>query len=93
MSMAPIRRSTPQTSLEIMFDLTSIELLLEQMGADSFMRTRTHLQPFTDAPGGYLNKWAQIIERLNLQEDTDIIENTTLNRPYNVNIVSLINDT
>ena len=90
--MAPIRRSTPQASLEIMFDLTPIELLIEQMGTALFIRTRSHLQPF--APNGHLNKWAQIVDRLNLQEETDIIENTTtLNRPYNVNIVSLTNDT
>ena len=35
-----------------------------------------------------------LVDRLNLQEETDIIENTkTLNRRYNINIVSLTNDT
>ena len=91
---APIRRSTPQASLEIMFNLTPIELLIEQTGAASFLRTRSHLQPFTDTPNGHLNKWVQIVNNLNLPEETDIIENTTtLNRPYNVNIRSLTNDT
>ena len=38
--------------------------------------------------------WAQIVDQLDLQEETDIIENTTtLNRPYNINLVSLTNDT
>ena len=93
-AMAPIRRSTPQASLEIMFDLTPIELLIEQMGVASFIRTRSHLQPFADTPNGHLNKWATIVESLNLQDNTVMIESTTtLNRPYNVNIVSLTNDT
>ena len=93
-AMAPIRRSTPQASLEIMFDVTPIELLIEQTGAASFMRTKSHLHTYTDIPNGHLNKWAKIVEKLNLQEETDIIENkTSLNRPYNVNIVSLTNDT
>ena len=91
-AMAPIRRSTPQASLEIMFDLLPIELLIEQMGAASFIRTRNHLQPFT--PNGHLMKCEQIADRLNLQDEIDIIENTpSLNRPYNVNIISLTNDT
>ena len=92
-SMAPIRHSTPQASLEIMFDLTPIELLIEQLGTASFIRTRNHLEPFEDTPNGHLNKWAQIVSKLDIPEDTDIIENTTtLNRPYNVNIISLTND-
>ena len=77
-----------------MFHLTPIELLIEQMGAASFIRTRAHLQPFTDTPNGHLKIWARVVDCLNLQEETDIIENTTtLNCPYNVNIVSLTNDT
>ena len=59
--------------------------------AASFIRTRPHLQPFT--PNGHLSKWAQTVDRLNLPEETDIIENTTLNRPYKVNITILTNDT
>lgn len=91
-AMAPIRQLTPQASMEIMFDLTPIELLIEQMGAASFIRTRAHLQQFT--PNGHLTKWAEIMDRLNLPEKTDIIENTTtLNLPYNVNMMSLTNDT
>ena len=87
-AMAPIRQS-----MEILFDLSPIELLIEQMGTASFIRTRAHLQPFADTPNGHLNKWAQIVDRLNLQEETDMIENTTtLNHPYNVNIVSRTND-
>ena len=31
-AMAPIRRSTPQASMEIMFDITPIELLIEHTG-------------------------------------------------------------
>ena len=77
-AMAPIRRSTPQASMEIMFDLTPIELLIEQMGTALFIRTGSHMQPFPTTPNGHLNKWAQIVDRLNLQEETDIIENTTL---------------
>ena len=93
-AMAPIRRSTPQASLEIMFDLTPIDLLIEHMGAASFMRTRAHLQPFANTPTGHLKTWAKIIDRLNITEGSDIIENTTtLNRPYNVNIISITNDT
>lgn len=93
-AMAPIRRSTPQASLELMFDFTPIELLIKQMGAASFIRTRNHLEPFSDNPEGHLNKWARLVEQLNINEETDIIENTTiLNRPYNVNIMSLTNDT
>ena len=93
-AMAPIRRSTPQASMEIMFNLTPIELLIERTGTASFIRTRPHLKPFEDTPNGHLNKWAEIVKRLNLPEETDIIENTTtLNRPYNVNIVGLSNDT
>ena len=93
-AMAPIRRSTPQASMEIMFDLMPIELLIEQMGTASFIRTRAHLQTFADTQKGHLNKWAQIVNLLDIQEETDVIENTTtLNRPYNVNIVSLTNDT
>ena len=62
-AMVPIKRSTPQATLEIMFNLIPIDLLIEQLGAASFMRTKAHL------------------------------ENTImLNRPYNVNIVSLTND-
>ena len=57
-AMTPIRRSTPQASLEIMFDLMPIELLIEQMGTASFIRTRNHLQPFEDTTNGHLNKWA-----------------------------------
>lgn len=77
-----------------MFDQTPIELLIEQLGADSFMRTRAHLQQFANTPTGHLNKWAQIINRLNIKGETDILESTlTLNRPYNVNIVSLTTDT
>ena len=92
--MAPIRRSIPQASLEIMFGLTPIELLIEQIKAASFMRTKSHLQQLADTPEGYLNKWAQIVDRLQIKDETDIIENTTtLNHPYNVNIVSLSNDT
>ena len=63
-AMAP--RHTPQAILEIMFDLTPIELLIEQLGVASFMRTKAHLQPFTETPNGHLNRWAQIIERLNI---------------------------
>ena len=93
-AMAPIRRSTPQASMEIMFDLTPIKLLIEQTGTASFIRTRPHLQPFADTLNGHLNKWSQVVDRLNLPEETDIMENTmTLNQPYNVNIVSLTNDT
>ena len=93
-AMAPIRRSTPQACLEIMFGLTPIELLIEQLGVASFIRTRAHLQPFTETPNGHLKTWARMVDCLNLQDETDIIENTTtLNRPYNVNIVSLTNDT
>ena len=58
------------------------------------MQTRTHVEQFADAPGGHLNSCAKKIDMLNIQGDSDIIENTrTLNRPYNVNIVSLTNDT
>ena len=93
-AMAPIRRSSPQASMEIIFDLTPIELLIEQLGTASFIRTRAHLQPFTNSPKGHLNKWAHIVDQLNLPMDTDKIENTTtINRPYNANIVSLSNDT
>ena len=93
-AMAPIRRSTPQATLEIMFDLTPIDLLIEQLGAASFMRTRAHLQQFAETPAGHLNRWSQIINRLNIEGETDIQESTaTLNRPYNVNIVSLTTDT
>ena len=93
-AMAPIRRSTPQATLEIMFDLIPIDLLIEQLGAASFMRTKPHLQPFTDTPNGHLNRWVQIVNRLDIPRETDVVENTImLNRPYNVNIVSLTNDT
>ena len=93
-AMAPIRRSTPQASMELMFDLMPIKLLIDQMGAASFIRTRAHLQPFQDTSNGHLNKWAQIVDQLDIQGETDVIENTTtLNRPYNVNIASLTNDT
>ena len=93
-AMAPVRRSTPQASLEIMFDLMPIELLIEQTGTASFIRTRNHLQPFENTPNGHLNKWAKIVDLLDIEGETDTIENTTtLNRPYNVNIVSLTNDT
>ena len=77
-----------------MFDLTPIKLLIEQLGTASFIRTKAHLEPFADTPNGHHNKWAQIVGQLDIPENTDIIENTaTLNRPYNVNIVSLTNDT
>ena len=93
-AMTPIRRSTPQASMEIMFDITPIELLIEHMGAASFIRTRPHLQPVADTPNGHLNTWAKIVDNLDQNEETDRVENTTtLNRPYNVNIVSLTNDT
>ena len=93
-AMAPIRRSTPQASMEIMFDITPIELLIEHMGAASFIRTRPHLQPFAETPNGHLKTWAKMVDNLNQGEETDMIENTTtLNRPYNINIVSLTNDT
>ena len=93
-AMAPIRRSTPQASMEIMFNITPIELLIEHMGAASFIRTRPHLQPFADTPNGHLKSWAKTVDNIEQGKETDIIENTTtLNRPYNVNIVSLTNDT
>ena len=57
--------------------MTPIELLIEQMGTVLFIRMKSHLQPFTDTPG-HLNKWAQIVDRLNLQADTDIIETQQL---------------
>ena len=93
-AMAPIRRSTPQATLEIMFDLTPIELLIEQLGAASFLRTQAHLEHYTDRPNGHLSKWAEKIDKLQIHGEVDTIENTTtLNRPYNVNITSLTNDT
>ena len=79
---------------EIMFDLTPIELLIKQLGTALFIRTRAHLQPFAKSPKGHLNKWAHIVDQLNLPIETDKIENTaTLNHPYNANIASLSNDT
>ena len=94
MDMAPIRQSTPQATLEILFELTPIKLLIEQLEAASFMRTKPHLDAFTNLRSRHLNIWAQIVDRLNIQEETDIIENVTiLNRPYNVSIASLTNDT
>ena len=92
--MAPTRKSTLQAMLEIMFDLTTIELLIEQLGAASFMQTQAHLEQFTDRPHGHLSKWAQKIDKLQIHGEVDTIENTTtLNRPYNMNITSLTNDT
>ena len=77
-----------------MFDIMPVELLIGQMGTTSFIRTRPHLQQFENTPNGHLNKWAQIVDLLEIQEESDVIENkTNLNRPYNVNIVSLTNDT
>ena len=93
-AMAPIRRSTPQATLEIMFYVIPIDLLIEQLGAASFMKTKAHLQPFTDTPNGHLNRWVQIVNGLDIPRETDVVENTIiLNCPYNVNIVSLTNDT
>ena len=69
--MAPIRRTALQASLEILFDLTPMELLIEQMGAASFMQTRLHLKQFADTPGGHLNIWGKKIEMLNIQRDND----------------------
>ena len=58
------------------------------------MRTKAHLQPFTDTPYGHLNRWVQIVNRLDIPRETDVVENTImLNRPYNVNIISVTNDT
>ena len=86
-AMAPIRHSTPQATLEIMFDLIPINLLIEQLGAASFMRTKAHLQPFTDTPNGHLNRWVQIVNRLDIPRETEVVENTImLNRPCNANI-------
>ena len=91
--MAPIRRSTPQATLEIMFDIVPIHLLIEQLGAASFLRTKTHLQPDSDTPNGHLKRREQIVSLFDIPSNTDVIENTVmLNRPFNVNIVSLNDD-
>ena len=57
-----------------MFDLTPMELLIEQLGAASLIRTRSHLQPFADTPKGQLNKWAQTVNQLDLQGEIYIIK-------------------
>ena len=58
------------------------------------MRMKAHLKPFTDTPNGHLNRWVQIVNRLDIPSETDVVENTImLNRPYYMNIVSLTNDT
>ena len=58
------------------------------------MRIKAHLKPFTDTPNGHLNRWVQIVNRLDIPSETDVVENTImLNRPYNMNIISLTNDT
>ena len=54
---APIQRSTPHATPEIMFDIVPIDLLIEQLGAESFLRTKTHLQHFSDTPNGHLKRW------------------------------------
>ena len=71
-AMAPIRRSTPQAALEVLFDITPIDL-----GAASFLRPKSHLQTYEDMSNGHLNKWESTV---------------MLNRPYNVSIVSLDDD-
>ena len=92
-AMAPIQRSTPQATLKIMFDIVPIDLLTERSGATSFLRTKTHLQPYSDTPNGHLKRWEQIVSRFDIPRNTDVIENTVmLNRPFNVNIVSLNDD-
>ena len=59
---APNQRSPPQqATLEIMFDIAPIDLLIEQLGAASFLRTKTNLQPYSGTPNGHLKRWGQIV--------------------------------
>ena len=51
---APIRHSTPQATLEILFDLTPIDLLIQQLGTSSYLRTKPHIQIHEVAPNGHL---------------------------------------
>ena len=91
--MAPIRRYTPQATLEMMFDIVPINLLIEQLGAASFLRTKTHLQPHRVTPNGHLKSWEQIVSWFDIPSNTYVIEDTViLNHPFNVNIVSLNDD-
>ena len=73
-----------------MFDIVPIDLLIEQLGAASFLRTKTHLQPYSATPNGHLKRWEKIVSRFDIPSNTDVIENTVmLNQLFNVNIVSL----
>ena len=76
--MAPIRRSTPQATLEIMFDIVPIDLLIEQLGAASFLRTKSHLQPYSDTPNGHLKRWEEIVSQFDIPSNTDVIENNVM---------------
>ena len=69
-----------------MFDIVPIDLLIEQLRAASFLRTKTHLQPYSATPNRHLKRWEQIVSRFDIPSNTDVIENTVmLNRPFNVN--------
>jgi len=93
-SMATMHRTTPQASLEIMFNILPIDLHIQETGLNTYRRLSSNLPTTWDPPKTlrlrhatpHLKYWGNLAEELNIHfRQTDEISDTVWERHYTVN--------
>ena len=92
MSLTPTTRSTPQASLEIMYNIAPIDLILDEIGLNAFLRLRGTLPPTRQVKSGFshLDYWeAMMEERSSLMHTDDYCNETRRHNLFQVNLDSM----
>ena len=90
LAMGGIRRTTPQATLDIIFDMIPLDLKIQQLGLAAFIRQENILDHPSDYQKSHQRHWANLRNKITLEGPYDTMEpNFIWERPFNINLKSL----